>query len=571
MPAINQYPQLKTSDGASNVNFTQSGLGAVTRSVEDKLTEAVSVKDFGAVGNGVADDTAAIQAAIDAAIAAGGGEVHLPVGVFRTTATLDLDGNSVTLRGAGGLSLHTSLVNGSSGVVGEGRHIGPTRILADFTSGAVIRIWSNACRVTDLCVDASSTRRAAALSTNYGIRVEAADTSGASTKRTMIERVRITNQPSHGLVMVNDLVCSRVDMLDVDHVKGHGIYISGGVLTGRTNKTRPGQVQINNARVSRTGGHSLCVGGNDSLAIDVPYRVEVQNLEAFYNCVTTSVCVDPANPANGYLSGDNHQISVSAFDGRSEFPSTTDTHTCLFIRGNNIMVLNPRFIDGDPYAVRIVGHPVYSNLSRDITLDSVYLQNEFQSSGFYNPAVFFGSDVRGVKVSSDLALSIATTLTSRTAGTNYVESWNGTTRTDVDQVVGDVSVTALQAGYTRTSTEVTLADDKAGYIDFGAVSRGIIILAGTSSAARSAVVAFRVGDANAHATIMSSGGGTVTGTTGQLAGTTGTDTHLTIAADTATNRLYIENRTGGSRSYSYTVTPLGGNAGFGPTAFVNLP
>jgi hypothetical protein len=44
--------------------------------------EVFNVKDFGAKGNGTIDDTAAIQAAINAAQAAGGGKVYLPKGTY---------------------------------------------------------------------------------------------------------------------------------------------------------------------------------------------------------------------------------------------------------------------------------------------------------------------------------------------------------------------------------------------------------------------------------------------------------------------------------------------------------
>ncbi|WP_394560656.1 M10 family metallopeptidase C-terminal domain-containing protein [Aquipseudomonas alcaligenes] len=65
------------------------------------------VKDYGALGDGVSDDTAAIQAAIDAAHAAGGGVVYMPEGTYRVSGGEEAsDGclmlkSNVYLQGAG--------------------------------------------------------------------------------------------------------------------------------------------------------------------------------------------------------------------------------------------------------------------------------------------------------------------------------------------------------------------------------------------------------------------------------------------------------------------------------------
>jgi hypothetical protein len=64
-------------------------------------TLAYDVRSFGARGDGVADDTAAIQSAIDAAIS-GNGSVTIPGGTYRITDTLTIAScHGVIIRGAG--------------------------------------------------------------------------------------------------------------------------------------------------------------------------------------------------------------------------------------------------------------------------------------------------------------------------------------------------------------------------------------------------------------------------------------------------------------------------------------
>jgi hypothetical protein len=63
--------------------FEQVGVTTVNRPIAEKLAEIVSVKDFGAVGNGTTDDTAAIQAAINTlTVGTTGGTIYFPKGTY---------------------------------------------------------------------------------------------------------------------------------------------------------------------------------------------------------------------------------------------------------------------------------------------------------------------------------------------------------------------------------------------------------------------------------------------------------------------------------------------------------
>jgi hypothetical protein len=112
--------QNTTTGTAAGVRFTQTGTGAVQRTVESKLQDVVSVKDFGAVGDGVADDTAAIQAAIDYVSANPiGGILAFPDGTYSLgglliASNITLDGGGCTLKAKAGTNCQMRLTGNSN-------------------------------------------------------------------------------------------------------------------------------------------------------------------------------------------------------------------------------------------------------------------------------------------------------------------------------------------------------------------------------------------------------------------------------------------------------------------------
>jgi hypothetical protein len=107
------------SKGDALIGFKQSNssgflTGATGKTVNTKFQEYISVKDFGAVGDGTTNDTTAMQAAITA-VATTGQSLYVPSGTYKITAALTSTGH-LNMFGDGDtsvISFSTATLSGS--------------------------------------------------------------------------------------------------------------------------------------------------------------------------------------------------------------------------------------------------------------------------------------------------------------------------------------------------------------------------------------------------------------------------------------------------------------------------
>lgn len=189
--------------------------GGTSRTLYQKMQELVSVKDFGAVGDGSTNDTTAIQATITYLSGLGGGMLYFPRGTYVITTVL-------------------TIANMDIAIVGDGEGVSVIRASANI----------NGLSITQNNADYFTTIRNISLyTTQLGlgnaivIDYSAASTSGNPTERCVIENVEMKasgTQSSAG--WLNGIVCTDVTSLSIKGGSFIG-YATAATPTGRTNST----------------------------------------------------------------------------------------------------------------------------------------------------------------------------------------------------------------------------------------------------------------------------------------------------------------------------------------------
>ena len=342
-----------TSTETANDGTIFQATGVTTgrwKSVSD-ISELL-VDHFGAYSNGTNSviTSTAINTYIDS-LSGGSKIVHFGIGTYNTGATIGPPAEmfDLTLKGQGLLL---------------------TKIVGDHLSGAVVKGNRSNFKIIDMQINATASRTAGAAGSNYGIYIEAEDTSGKSIANCLLQRAAVYNQPNHGILMVGNCQLSELDQVLAQNNKGHGFCFDEGVETGRVNVSSPGLVTMTNCWSVTNDGHALCAGNPADTGGTGAFRFHVINFE-------TVDCAQAAGTRHTddqvYIRGQNNTFLTSALAGKNLTGG-------FYVAGRDNYFINNRFIEcNQSYTIGV--DPV-SNITQGIVIDGFRVLNTAQ-----NPAI----------------------------------------------------------------------------------------------------------------------------------------------------------------------------------------
>lgn len=233
-----------TTDSAL-VTYLPSGTGAVTRTTQSKMRDTVSVKDFGAVGDGVTDDSLALE---NARIAAKDQKkpLYIPTGTYCF--------NELTIRASpAGYGFYISNADGQE-IYGDG--VERTILKNTSATGAGLRCASGYMNVHDLTIDNNNSTGSAY---KHGGQYSSAT------------NITIKNQGGSSYACVVD----GSTLSNLSHI--NLINCTYGISVAATTPTQ--YITFNNCSVEPSSGTALYVGSSSRISFNQFY-IEPTNTAA---------------------------------------------------------------------------------------------------------------------------------------------------------------------------------------------------------------------------------------------------------------------------------------------------
>lgn len=349
-----------------NHPFRARTTGGVGRPANARLLNSINVKDFGATGNGVTDDTNALQSAINAAQNAGGTEIYFPAGNYKISTALSVS-KHVAIRGAGPQS-----IGNTGGIWASG---GGVSALTGATGGTAIYCSSNisafsisatdAVQICDLMIVYPTVAGAATGVTGISFSIAG----GSANFFSVVDNVVISGA-DRGVQFSNCISQTVRGCLFWDH-QSYGIYVQN--TSGSSIQTAGDYLVEGNTFISgstATLSHFFCVSGggmrisankfNTGGSVNTTYGINISPQ-------TSGVSIEPIVITGNTIEGTRIGIQLNAGNATATMTQTT-------ISANQIWGSNSTGVNGVAIQLTSQGSSTFGQPISGITIASNYLQ-----------------------------------------------------------------------------------------------------------------------------------------------------------------------------------------------------
>lgn len=324
-------------------------LPAMTASARTPELESVSnayfnVRDNGALGDGVTDDTIAIQGTIALAVANGGGIVLFPPGTYKVSSTLNVSGVGVHLRGFGA----------STSIIEVPANANDTIKFSGVDSGGIfdLKISSASPRTSGRSVFLEQTANVVVERVNFEKQFIAIQIDGGYCQR--IRNCSIGLAANGTGVFIGSTYALNDQYLD-------NIFVAGGAFSFRIQ--RSGAVWMN-ACDSISSVHGLTIDPPSGLGVTFCF---------FSNCAwdsTSAACVYIAPTGTGF---------VSALTFVNCWSASSSGGDCVVVAGANV---NGCEFVGHRFLNASIGNGLWVSGAKNVHVDACVASGIINGSGF---------------------------------------------------------------------------------------------------------------------------------------------------------------------------------------------